>query len=58
MVNLAAADTDEYRRAREELYGPPWVGEPFKELMTARCDEVIRRKEAEVRTSRGDDHRS
>ncbi len=50
MADLAAAgDADEYQRAREELLAAPWVGEPFKERVIARCDESIRREELEAR---------
>lgn len=42
IVDLAAAgDTEQYKRAREELYAASWVGVPFKERVVAYCDKLI-----------------
>lgn len=57
MADLATAgDADEYRRARDELYAAPWVGDSFKERVIARCDEWIRREQTGARTSRSDEY--
>lgn len=52
----AAGDAEEYRRAREELYAAPWVGEPFKERVIARCDELMRDENSGGRTPTVGDH--